>query len=252
MISDFVKGARYAIAGFSLAQTRGVRRYVVVPLMINILLFVAGIYLAFGQVNAAIGMLVEWLPDWLDWLSWLLWLFFAALMLILVFYTFTLVANLVGAPFNSLLSEKLEEKLTGNAPPSSGRLIETLRGVSGAVVSEFRKFGYLLAWTIPLMILSIIFIFLPPLSLLTPIMWFTFSAWMLSLEYLDYPMGNHGFTFNEQRRTAKLKRGVMLGFGGVIVVMTMIPVLNFFAMPVAVAGATQLWMKEFSGSAPKN
>ncbi|MBN1379350.1 MAG: sulfate transporter CysZ [Gammaproteobacteria bacterium] len=249
MINDFVKGARFALAGLSLARTRGIRRYVLIPLLINIVLFTVGIYLAFGQAGAGIAMLVEWLPDWLDWLSWLLWMLFAALMLIVAFYTFTVVANLIGSPFNSLLSEKLEEKLTGNMPPSSGRLIETLRGISGAVISEFRKFGYLLAWAIPLVILSIVFIFLPPLSLLTPIMWFIFGAWMLALEYLDYPMGNHGFTFNEQRAVAKQKRRLMLGFGSVIMIMTMIPILNFLAMPVAVAGITQLWVKEFSESA---
>jgi CysZ protein len=248
MLNAYIKGARYAIAGFSLARTKGVKRYVAIPLSINIVLFTAGIYLAFGQTSAAIAMLVEWLPGWLDWLSWFVWLLFGLVMLVLVFYTFTVIANLVGAPFNSLLSEKLEEKLTGNAPPSSGRLIETLRGMSGAILSEIKKFGYLISRMLPLVLIS----FIPVINIIAPPLWLGFGAWMLALEYLDYPMGNHGFTFNEQRRSAKQKRGLLLGFGSVIMVMTMIPVLNFFAMPVAVAGVTQLWIKEFSGSALKN
>ena len=247
MISDFSKGVRYAVAGFSLARTKGVKRYVAMPLFINILLFTLGIYYAFGLANSGMTMLLSWLPGWLDWLSWLLWVIFGALMLILVFYTFTLVANLVGAPFNSLLAEKLEEKLTGNMPPSSGRLIDTLRGISGAVLSEFRKFGYLISRMLPLVIIS----FIPVINIAAPALWFIFGAWMLALEYLDYPMGNHGFTFNEQRATVQNRRSLMLGFGSVIMVMTMVPVLNFLAMPVAVAGMTQLWVKEFSDSAPK-
>ena len=247
MISDFSKGVRYAVAGFSLARTKGVKRYVAMPLFINILLFTLGIYYAFGLANSGMTMLLSWLPGWLDWLSWLLWVIFGALMLILVFYTFTLVANLVGAPFNSLLAEKLEEKLTGNMPPSSGRLIDTLRGISGAVLSEFRKFGYLISRMLPLVIIS----FIPVINIAAPALWFIFGAWMLALEYLDYPMGNHGFTFNEQRATVQNRRSLMLGFGSVIMVMTMVPVLNFLAMPVAVAGMTQLWVKEFSNSEKK-
>jgi CysZ protein len=67
---------------------------------------------------------------------------------------------------------------------------------------------------------------------------------------MDYPMGNHGFTFKEQREIAKQKRGICLGFGMVIVVMTMIPILNFLAMPAATAGATNIWVNEFAKQLP--
>jgi CysZ protein len=244
MILDFIKGARYAIGGFSLVQTKGVRRYVALPLAINVALFTVGIYLAFDLVGGGITMLVEWLPSWLDWLSWLAWLLFGVIMLVLVFYTFTLLANLIGAPFNGILSEKLEEKLTGNMPPSSGRLIETVRGISSAITSEFKKFGYLISRALPLVLIS----FIPVVNVAAPFLWFGFGAWMLALEYLDYPMGNHGFSFNEQRAAAKQKRRLMLGFGSVIMIMTMIPLLNFLAMPVAVAGATKMWIDVFAES----
>lgn len=245
MITDFAKGARYALNGFTLAKTKGIKRFVAIPLFINIVLFAIGIYFAHDFTGNMISRLVDWLPDWLDWLSWIMWLLFGVLMLILVFYTFTLLANLIGAPFNSLLSEKLEEKLTGNMPPSGGRLIETLRGISGAVMSELRKFGYLISRMLPLVIIS----FVPVIHVIAPVLWFAFGAWMLALEYMDYPMGNHGFTFNEQRKIAKQRKYILLGFGTVITAMTMIPVLNFFAMPVAVSGATKLWVETFADSA---
>lgn len=241
MIAEFIKGAQYALSGFSLIHTAGIRRYIAIPLTINIGLFVAGIYLAFDQTNALIDKLVDWLPNWLDWLSWLAWLFFVVLILIIVFYSFTLVANLIASPFNGLYSQKLEQILTGNPPPANGRFIETLVGIQTAVLSELSKFGYLISRMIPLLLLS----FIPGLNIISPILWFGFGAWMLALEYMDYPMGNHGFSFREQRDVARQKLGLILGFGSVIVVITMIPILNFFAMPVAVAGATGLWVKEF-------
>ena len=63
---------------------------------------------------------------------------------------------------------------------------------------------------------------------------------MLALQYLDYPLGNHGLAFSEQRRILKVQRPMMLGFGAVVLLYTMVPVLNFFAMPAAVVGATLL------------
>jgi CysZ protein len=244
MLSDFYQGISCALSGFALIRKRGVKRYVIVPLLINIALFSLALWYINMQADKGIAATMEWLPDWLDWLSWLLWLLLAALLLIVAFYSFTLVANFIGAPFNGRLAEKIEQQLINYAPPSSGQ-VYTLAGIKNAVTSELSKLGYLLSRSLPLLILS----FIPAINILAPALWFLFGAWMLALEYLDYPMGNHGILFAEQRGKLQHRRGLALGFGSVVVVMTFIPVVNFLAMPVAVAGATKLWVKHLSVSA---
>jgi CysZ protein len=57
-------------------------------------------------------------------------------------------------------------------------------------------------------------------------------------------MGNHMLRFPEQRKRLRGRRMLSLGFGGGSLLMTMIPVVNFFAMPASVAGATAMWVKE--------
>jgi CysZ protein len=239
MPGDFLKGAACALSGFKLVRLAGARRYVVLPLLINIILFAAVFWYAFIQTGHGVETLMAFLPNWLDWLGWLLWPLFLALALIVLFFTFTLVANIIGSPFNGLLAEKLEAKLTGVSPPSSGQVIETLLALKNSVLSEFGKFGYLITRALPLLIFS----FIPGLNIFAPLLWFGFGAWMLALEYMDYPMGNHGMTFREERQRLSNHRGLMLGFGSVIMLITLAPILNFLAMPVAVAGATQLWIK---------
>jgi CysZ protein len=71
-----------------------------------------------------------------------------------------------------------------------------------------------------------------------------FGSWLLSLEYLDYPMGNHELEFSQQKRVLGARKGLALGFGGATMVLTSIPLLNFIVMPVAVAGATALWVEQ--------
>ena len=210
------------------------RRYLLAPVAINIVVFVIIGWIGFSQFDS---LLNTFLPEssWLSFLRWLLWPLFALSVLLITFYTFTAVANLIAAPFNSLLSAKVEELLTGNKPPESRRTLQQL--ILPTIQSELRKLGYFLLRAIPLLLLFVI----PGINLLAPFLWLLFSAWFLAIEYADYPLGNHGLDFRSQHDRLKQTRLAALGFGGGVTLLMMIPILNFAAMPAAVVGATRLW-----------
>ena len=231
-----VKGACYLWRGFKLITQAGLRRYVAIPLIINITLFGALIWYGTDKFDAFINQL---LPTSLDWLQWLLWPLFAITVLIAAFYTFTIIANFISAPFNDVLSAQVERRLAMNkaaAPEGAFSIIESLK-------QEVKKLLFLLGWAVPLGILFLI----PGLNLLAPFVWLLFSAWMLALEYCDYPMGNHGIPFREQRRLLRERSFLSLGFGTATLFATAIPLVNLFAIPAAVAGATALWVGEYAG-----
>ena len=161
-------------------------------------------------------------------------------------YTFTLLANFFGAPFNSLLAEKVEHHLRGSLEESNESFAHVIQSIPKTLASEFHKLIYMVLWMVPLLILSLI----PLLNLAAPVVWFLFGAWMLALEYLDYPMGNQGYRFKEVRTFLRSRRGLALGFGGGVTLMTAIPLVNLIAMPVAVAAATSIWVDTLSDSAP--
>lgn len=212
----------------------GLRRYLLAPVAINIVVFVIIGWIGFSQFDS---LLNTFLPEssWLSFLRWLLWPLFALSVLLITFYTFTAVANLIAAPFNSLLSAKVEELLTGNKPPESRRTLQQL--ILPTIQSELRKLGYFLLRAIPLLLLFVI----PGINLLAPFLWLLFSSWFLAIEYADYPLGNHGLDFRSQHDRLKQTRLAALGFGGGVTLLMMIPILNFAAMPAAVVGATRLW-----------
>jgi len=56
-------------------------------------------------------------------------------------------------------------------------------------------------------------------------------------------MGNHGAVFVDVRKFARKHKPAAFGFGGVVALVSSIPLVNFFVMPVAVAGATALWVE---------
>jgi CysZ protein len=117
------------------------------------------------------------------------------------------------------------------------------------MVSELRKLVYIVLWGVPVLLLFAI----PGLNLAAPVIWMLFGAWMLAISYLDYPMGNHGLTFPEQRRQLGQRRYLALGFGGAAMFALAIPLVNFLVIPAAVAGATILWVERLQAApaAPK-
>ncbi len=234
-------GAGALIQGLGLLNTPGLRRFVAMPLLINILLFTASIWVLAAQFSPLVDGWLAGLPDWLLWLEWLFWLLFALTALLLVFYSFSILANIVASPFNSLLAEAVEKHLTGQPLPDGGSLAQALKEAPRAIVDELRKLGYMAVLAIPVFLLSW---FIAPLA---PFLWALFGAWMLALEYGDYPMGNHDMRFGEQRALLRRNKLLSLGFGGATLAATLIPLVNFLVMPAAVAGATKLWVEEFKG-----
>ncbi len=93
-----VNGALYFLRGFALIFRPGIRAYVVVPLLINITVFTALIYFGAGQLQSFLDSM---LPEWLEWLQWLLLPLFLIAGLLIAFFTFNMVANLISAPFRA-------------------------------------------------------------------------------------------------------------------------------------------------------
>lgn len=238
MISNPVTGAGYFFRGLSLLNKPGVRRFVIIPLLINILIFGGLIWLSADRFGVFIDWMTPTLPEWLLWLTWLLWLIFGLTAFVVVFFGFSILANLVGAPFNSYLAAAVEKHLTGQALPDTGKSF--WQEAVEALLGELKKILYYLLWAIPLFLLG----FTPVINLFAPLLWVLFGAWMLSLEYLDYPLGNYGLTFPAIRRKLREQRMLSLGFGAAVMLATLIPLFNFLVMPVAVAAATALRVEQ--------
>ena len=233
-------GIGYFFKGLRLIFVAGMKRYVIIPLIINIAVFSLGLWVGITWFNS---FLAQVLPDWLAWAEFIIWPLFAISYFLIVFYAFAILVNVIAAPFNGFLSEKVESYLKGDkSMATESNFKTTLKEAPGIILSEVSKLAYFLVRAIPLLILFLI----PGINVLAPFIWFVFSAWMLSLEYLDYPFGNHGILFKETRKMARQRRTRCLSYGAVVSGFTLVPFVNFIAMPAAVAGATAFYIDTFS------
>ncbi len=236
-----VRGANYLLRGAAMLPQPGLRRFVLVPLIVNVLLFIGAIWLLVNQFSVLIDYWMGFIPDWLDFLYWLFWPLFALLVLVGVYYGFSIVANLIAAPFNGFLSEKVENRLRGEPVTDEG-WGEVLAMIPRSLQRELHKLAYYL----PRFLLILVLTFIPGVNLLAPLLWFLFGAWMMSIQYCDYPMDNNKVSFNQMRQLMKAKRVTSVGFGGMVQLGMLVPVLNLFVMPAAVIGATLYWVEEYA------
>ncbi len=242
-----VSGFNYLLKSIALAGKPGIKRFVIIPLLINILIFV--IALAVGVHYFGVFMddmldfsgLWQWVQDIINFFKPILWLVFFSAYLIIIFYSFSIIANIIAAPFNSLLAEATEKYLTGQPLDGNTDMLQLLKDVLPLVWMEIQKLIYFMVRAIPLLILFVI----PFTAPFAPILWFLFSAWMMSLQYMDYPMGNNQISFSEQRGRQQNKRFFSMGYGGGVLIATMIPVVNFLIIPLAVISATQIWVEQY-------
>lgn len=244
-MQDLIKGARYLIKGFGLIQQKGIRHFAYLPVLINAVLFSIAIWLGTSQFDSWMNALMPtWLPEWLvSVLMWILWPLFFLLIAVIVFFTFSIIANILAAPFNGPLAEAVERKISNQSPPEMS-FSDILKDTPKILISELGKLIYMLKWVIPLLLIS----FIPLINFISPVLWVMYSSWILALDYHDFPMGNHQIFFKEQRQKLKQKRNLALGFGLATMGVTMIPLLNFIVIPAAVAGATVLYLENLKAS----
>jgi len=242
-----IVAANYLFKAISLASKPGIKAFVFIPLLINILVFVLALWAGIHYFSVFMDDMLDfsglwnWVAAILEFIKPLLWLVFFAAYLIIVFYGFSILANIIAAPFNSLLAEATEKYLNGKPISSEGGVMSMLKDVPSTIWVEIKKLFYFLIRALPLLVLFLIPITAP----IAPILWFLFSAWMMSLQYMDYPMGNHRIDFSEQRQKQKQRRMFSLGYGSVVLGATMLPIINFVIIPIAVIAATQIWVEQY-------
>ena len=220
-----VLAASYLFKGLALLSSAPLRHFILIPILINLVLYSAALALGYYYIDSLINAFI---PSWLHWLHWLLWPLFFVSFFIVGFFSFTVLANLLAAPFYGKLAAKTLTLINPDA------IAVSEQPLTKVILAETKRVLYILRLAIPLLILS----FIPGLNLIAPLLWAIFSAWSMSLEYMAYPLENAGILFFEQKQLLKNIRWGALSFGGIAVLGLSIPFINIIIAPAAVIAAT--------------
>lgn len=238
IIKQPLSGIGYLLKGAQLLSHPKLRVFVLVPLFINILIFAGSFWFLFSAIMAWIDGYIANLPDFLSWLSYLFWPFLIGSILFGFSFLFSIVANLIAAPFNGLLAEKTEILLT-NEQVSDDGFSDLFKDLPRILKRELQKLTYFL----PRMLLCGALFFIPVAGqIVAPFIWIVFAGWMMAIQYADFPFDNHKIDFKTMKSALSQRWGKNLTFGILISFCTTVPFLNFIIMPIAVCGATAFWV----------
>ncbi|WP_317930966.1 sulfate transporter CysZ [Halioxenophilus sp. WMMB6] len=246
--NHLITGAGYLLDGTKLVFEPRFRHFVIVPVVVNVLIFLILTALMVAYFNPAVQAIIGLLPDW-KWLQPLLkamavviWLAAALVAVVVYGYSFSLITNILAAPFYGLLAEKIEEHLTGQAPPPESIATMIVRTMGRELV----KLWYFVSRGLLVLIVAFILGFIPLANFFVPVILALWAAWSMSIQYVDYPADNYRLKFGLFRRAMGQGRYSAWGFGGLTLLGLMVPVLNILVAPAAVAGGTLFWLQELT------
>jgi CysZ protein len=232
-------------AGKFLAGHPSLLRFVIIPFLINVSVFSGLVYYGTHFFDEfVVGMIPS--GDAWYWLIlyYSLWIVAVAVTAVLVFFTFTIVGNLIASPFNDLLSTKTEELITGLKSDEKFSLQQFGQDSLQILGTEIKKIAIFVA----VMLILVLFNFLPGIgSLIFSVLAFLLTAFFLVLEYLGFVAYRKRLSFREQRQFIWSRFSMTFGFGLGVMALLTIPLLNFICIPLGVIGATLMWCDSSNG-----
>ncbi len=239
-MNNFTLGFKLPFQGIKfLKENKKLWKYSLIPMLINIIVFVVLGYLSFHYLMGwlAAKLLTTW------YLAILFYLFLAlaiSVFAIIIAFIFSAIYNIIAAPFNDLLSEKVEE-LVKNKKIEEKFSLKLLAGdIFRTVLEEVKKL--LLFGGVQILLL---FLNLLPIigNLAYAVLSFVFTCWFLAYEYVDYPMARKRMEFKEKKGLLLKNKGFSFGFGLATFILIIIPVLNLIFMPACVVAGTLAYLK---------
>lgn len=221
-------GVTLLLRGFACLGKPSIRLLVLTPLLINLLVFSGALWAAGHYFEVFLAWI---LPAWLDFLRWLLWPLFGLLFILLVFFTFTLLANILSAPFHALLADKL---LAESGVLAQARRESIVRSSWRSMSAEVQRVLSFLLRALPVLVLFAI----PVVNVAAPFLWLGFTAWYLTRDYFSYPLDTLGLPFAEQEARLRELGALRLVFGLTVHMGLSVPLLNVLVPSAAVAAAS--------------
>lgn len=208
---------------------------VAIPALINMVLFFLTAGLLVSRAPGIVGGI--WAqPEGILLVVWYFLLVVVGVLLLAVAYlSMLLIGSLVASPFNDMLSQETERILKGEVTDDSE---SGFRGQADALLRSLVMSLLILAMqavsSITLGLLGLI----PGLGLITGPLAIGISAYLISVEYSDFPLERRRYSFKEKFKIVWKFNPVTVGFGAGTAILLWVPLLNFFTMPLAVIGGT--------------
>ncbi len=241
LLAKFIAGFFTPLKGAILiVEHQSLRRLALLPFLITLVVFVFGLAIGLPLITMYVTPFTKTLLGWMGWragstpgewlttiLPFLIWPALA-LALVYILLTFT---RLIAAPLYSLLAERVLMR-QGVLEEENYDTIQWVKRQARTARASLIKAAMFLVLGVILGLLS----FIPGLGLFTS---FAFLV-LLAYDVVDYSLEAVGWTTAKRVEFFRQHLAVFFGLGVSLGLVFLLPGLNFFVLPAAVAGGADL------------
>lgn len=219
-----------------------------VPSLLALSLYILAIVTIFSNTDVVTSFMASYFenPETASWVGYIL----TALMILFVFllmsWTFVILVGLVAAPFNSMLSARIERRLKG-MPLESNRsrtLAEIGKGIGNTFANEIKKVVAIVFIGGLAFILNLVPFFYPIGLFLV--------ATLLASQFVDYSWSRHDLSFGACLKDVTINILPYSVSGGIFLMLVTIPLVNAFVPAFATSYYTVLWIERNRTDSPSN
>jgi len=212
-------------------------KYAAAPVIISIIIILGSYILLY---DFFINLISPYTSNWYGQVIYYLLLVLITVALLgLSLFIVTRLASAIAAPFNDVISRKVEEITAEIFSETPFSLFLFFKDSGRLLVHSFKLLGLYLA----MLILGLALLLVPVIGgALYTGFGILVSAYMFGYEYLGYPMDRRRFSWAQKKKFIRSRLSSILGFGLGNVAFAAIPIVNFFFIPAAVVGGTLLFL----------
>lgn len=163
---------------------------------------------------------------------------------VLVFVISAIVGLLVGLSLAQPLSAPALDALAKKRARELGVTHFVESPALPSMARSLRVVGLALVVGLPLiLLLSLVTLLFPPASIVTFPLKFAVAAWLAAWDIFDYPFAFGALGVRARIAWLRQNAGAAFAFGLGFAAVALVPGLGLFAIPMGVAGATDLWVR---------
>lgn len=235
-MADLPRGARDLVRGLDFLRAHPrLWGYVIAPAIVTAIVLAAVIVAVARLAGPLVDRLASATPAWLDgWIAGGLWLLVIAALAVPALLVFVSVVGVVAGPFNELLSEAIEARVTGRpSPPFS--LVGFARGAVVGLVHGLRRLAALVVGAVAVFALGLI----PVVGTLAGAALGAYlGARAAAWDCYDPVLSRRELSYEAKAAYLRAHRGRALGLGLAVLGLLLVPVVNLVALGLGAAGAT--------------
>ncbi len=209
-----------------------------IPTVIALSLYILAIVGIFKNADYFGVMIQNYIPDpqTAGWVGKLLTAIFIVFVFLIMSWTFVIIVGIISAPFNSMLSSRIESLLVGK-PVGQNRkqtFSEIMSGIGRTFKDEFQKLFFILLLTMLAMLFNLFPLFYP--------VGLFILALLIAVQFVDYSWSRHELRFGGCARDVISNAIPYAGGGFIFLILITIPIINAMVPAFATSYFTVLWL----------